>query len=132
MELQINRKYPRGPGFWKFNSSLLEDDEYTEKLIFRIPHFINKYQDLVDKGLLWELIKMEIRVFTISYSKQKAKMKKDYKEVLIQEVSRLENLVENCPSPEAVQKYTKVKNELEKFSYDRTMGRIRLSKSPFQ
>ena len=31
MVLQINAKYPRGPGFWKFNSSLLEDDEYTEK-----------------------------------------------------------------------------------------------------
>ena len=31
MELQINVKYPRGPGFWKFNSSLIEDDEYTEK-----------------------------------------------------------------------------------------------------
>ena len=35
-------------------------------------------------------------------------------EDLVQEVSRLENLVENCPSPEAVQKNTKVKSELEK------------------
>ena len=94
MELQINMEYPRGPGFWKFNSSLLEDDVYTEKLMFKIPHFINKYQDLEDNGLLWELIKMEIRAFTISYSKQKAKMKKDYED-LIQEASKLESLVEN-------------------------------------
>ena len=91
MEMQINVKYPRGPGFWKFNSSLLEDDEYTEKLMFKIPHFINKYQDLEDHGLSWELIKMEIRAFTIiiSYSKQIVKTKKDYEEDLIQEVSRL-------------------------------------------
>lgn len=53
--------------------------------MFKIPHFINKYQDLEDNGLLWELIKMEIRAFPISYSKQKAKMKKDYEEDLIQE-----------------------------------------------
>lgn len=78
-------EYPRGPGFWKFNSFLLEDDVHTEKLMFKIPHFINKYQDLEDNGLLWELIKMEIRAFPISYSKQKAKMKKDYEEDLIQE-----------------------------------------------
>ena len=129
MELQINVKYPRGPGFWKFNSSLFEDDEYTEKLMFKFPHFINKYQDLEDKGLLWELVKMEIRAFTISYSKQKARMKKGYEEDLIQEVSRLENLVENCPSPEAVQKYTKVKNELEKISYERTRGACVLSQA---
>ena len=116
MELQINVKYPRGPGFWKFNSSLLEDDEYTEKLMFKIPHFINKYQDLEDHGLLWKLIKMEIRAFTISYSKQKAKTKKDYEEDLIQKVSRLGNMVENYPSPETVQKHIKAKNELDKIS----------------
>ena len=76
MELEINVKYPRGLGFWKFNSSLLEDDEYTEKLMFKIPHFINKYQDLEDHGLLWELIKMEIRAFTINYSKKRKKIMK--------------------------------------------------------
>jgi len=54
---------------------------------------------------------MEIRAFTISYSKQKGKMKKEYEEDLIQEVSRLENLLENCPSSEAVQKYIKIKSE---------------------
>ena len=65
MELQINVKFPREPGLWKFHSSLLEDDKYKAKF-----HFINKYQDLEDKGLLWELVKMEIRPFTFNYSKQ--------------------------------------------------------------
>lgn len=129
LELPINEKYPRGPGFWKFNSSLLEDDEYAEKLMFKIPHFINKYQDLEDHGLLWELIKMEIRAFTISYSKQKAKMKKDYEKDLVQEVSRLGNMGENCPSAEAVQRYIKVKNELDKISYDRARGACVRSKA---
>ena len=129
IELQINVKYPRGPGFWKFNSSLLEDDEYTEKLMFKIPHFINNYQDLKDHGRLWELIKMEIRAFTISYSKQKAKTKNDYEEDLIQEVSSLGNMVEYNPSPETVQKYIKAKNELDKISYERTRGACVRSKA---
>ena len=38
-------------------------------------------------------------------------------------------LVENCPSPEADQKYTKLKNELEKISYDRTRGACVRSKA---
>ena len=35
-------------------------------------------------------------------------MKKDYEEDLIQEVSRLENLLENCPSSEAVRRLSLV------------------------
>ena len=63
----------RGPGFWKFNNSLLSDNYYVEKLSFLIPQAARKYQDVKDKGLFWEMIKMEIRTFTIKYSKQKAK-----------------------------------------------------------
>ena len=97
--------------------------------MFKIPHFINKYQDLEDHGLLWELIKMEIRAFTISYSKQIAKTKKDYEEDLIKEVSRLGNMVENYPSPETVQKYIKAENKLDKICYDRRRGACVRSKA---
>ena len=72
---------------------------------------------------------MEIRAFTISYSKQIAKAKKDYEKDLIQEVSRLGNIGENSSSPETVQKYIKVKNELDKISYDRTRGACVRSKA---
>ena len=34
---------PKGPGFWKFNNSLLEDCEYVDKLREEIPLFKNKY-----------------------------------------------------------------------------------------
>ena len=58
---------PRGPGFWKFNNSLLEDEGYTSKLRQNLPLFREKYADLVDLGLKWDVIKMEIRGFTIKY-----------------------------------------------------------------
>ena len=62
--------------FWKFNHSLLKDERYTNKLRENIVQYKEKYKDVDDLGLRWDLIKMEIRGFTIMYSKTKAKMKK--------------------------------------------------------
>ena len=67
------KQHPRGPGYWKFNASLLEDKNFVEQVTTKIPGFINQYQGVVDKGLLWELVKMEIRAYTINFSKQRAK-----------------------------------------------------------
>ena len=72
---------PRGPLFWKFNSSLLEDEDYTSKLRQNLPLFREKYADLVDLGLKWDAIKMEIRGFTIKCSKIKAKQRKNEEHV---------------------------------------------------
>ena len=35
-ELKANIQPPRGPGFWKFNCSLLDDCDYTEKMAPKI------------------------------------------------------------------------------------------------
>ena len=75
LELKTNVQPLRGPGFWKFNCSLLEDCDYTEKMARKILQF-NEYLD--DKGLQWEMVKMEIRSFTISFAKIKAKKRKDH------------------------------------------------------
>ena len=64
---------PRGPGFWKFNNTLLEDDNYLFKIRELLPRLRKKYDYLEDKRLVWELIKMEIRENTISFTKRKAK-----------------------------------------------------------
>ncbi|KAL9982975.1 hypothetical protein ACROYT_G005090 [Oculina patagonica] len=68
---------PRGPGFWKFNNSLLLDIDYVELLTFKIREFVIRHQQVNDKGLFWEMIKMELRAFTIKYSKRKAKKSRD-------------------------------------------------------
>ena len=73
MEIEKKVRQPRGPGFWKFNSSLLENGDYTATMAEKIPQFIDKYKDLEDKGLLWEMVKMEIRSFTITFTKTEAK-----------------------------------------------------------
>jgi len=71
------KEVKRGPGFWKFNNSLLTDKDYTELISQNIPEFVSKYREVTDKGLLWEMIKMEIRAATILFSKRKARQKRD-------------------------------------------------------
>ena len=81
LEFKTNAQPPRGPGFWKFNCSLLEDCDYTEKMAHTIPQFIERYEYLDDKGLLREnknAVKMEIRSFTISFAKVKAKKSENH------------------------------------------------------
>ena len=76
----LNQK--RGPGFWKFNKALLKDEAYVTALKTSIPIFKEKYNETRDLGLKWDLIKMEMRGFTIMYSKRKAKKYQDEEKLL--------------------------------------------------
>ena len=129
MTIQTRIQHPRGPGFWKFNNSLLGDKEFTDKLSLNIPVFIEKYKQVDDKGLLWEMIKMEIRMFTIYYSKQKAKKQKNYEQKLLQDAQRLQKTSENCATPELIKEYESTKNKLDKLSFHRTRGACVRSKA---
>ena len=63
----------RGPGLWKFNNSLLKDNNYLTLITDSYPIISEKYANIVDKRLRWEPIKMEIRSITISLAARKAK-----------------------------------------------------------
>ena len=47
---------PRGPGYWRFNNSLLSANEYVALLRSKIPEFVEKYKEVEDKGLFWEMV----------------------------------------------------------------------------
>ena len=82
-------KYKRGPGFWKVNQSLLQDEIYVSSLRAEIPNFNQKYVDVEDLRLKWDLIKMEIRGFIIKYSKNTAKKRKSTKKNLQNQTNEL-------------------------------------------
>ena len=68
---------------WKFNSTLLEDQDYIDLINFIYLRTVEKYKDVESKQLLWELIKMELRAKTMSYSqKKRAEVKK--REIVLQ------------------------------------------------
>ena len=65
LTLQSKGYAQRGPGFWKFNNSLLDDLAFVEQLYNAIPAYKNKYNYLTNKGLYWDMLKMEMRGFCV-------------------------------------------------------------------
>ena len=69
MAISIKIKIPckRGPGYWKFNNTLLNNLLYTKQVEIILNNF--KYLQ-VDHKCKWELCKIEIKQFTINFSKE--------------------------------------------------------------
>ncbi|KAL9954208.1 hypothetical protein ACROYT_G041712 [Oculina patagonica] len=61
----------RGPSFWKFNSSLLEDEDYIKVITDKYGSWLEEGKDIQDPRVLWDFVKYKIRYETITYSKNK-------------------------------------------------------------
>ena len=93
----------RGPGLWKFNNSPVEDNKYVELIEENYAAIREKYSDLKDDRLKWELIKMEIRRLTISdfiSSKHKEKQRRIRETELQKRLEALEIKINNCNTDE--------------------------------
>ena len=55
----------KGSGFWKFNCSLLKDEQYVDKVTKIIAETTDIEQNQ-NPGLLWEAIKSNIRTQAIA------------------------------------------------------------------
>ena len=63
----------KGPGFWKMNCSLLEDENYLNDLKQKVPEWkVEGEKVLPDKRSVWDWIKYNIRAHAIFHSKNKA------------------------------------------------------------
>ena len=60
----------RGPGYWKFNVTHLEDEQYVSEIKQLIQ---NLNETISDITVHWEMIKMQIRGHTIKYATRKKK-----------------------------------------------------------
>jgi exonuclease III len=94
----------RGPSFWHFNASLLQDPKYVTEITQHMTNAIT-YEAEQDKGLKWDLIKMEIRSSTICYSKNKAKETRDNIKKAILKYEKLEKEIGKQPSDEKLKEY---------------------------
>jgi len=68
----------RGPGFWKLNTSFLLDEGYVGLIKYTITDVANEYlnNNEIDAVLLWDTMKMQIRLSSLNYAgRKKAKMK---------------------------------------------------------
>ena len=59
ISIEIGKHFiERGKGFWKFNTNLLHDTEYTTKIKSIIQQSNLELTHHSDKGLIWEIIKL--------------------------------------------------------------------------
>ena len=89
-----------GPGLWKFNNSLVTNAKFVD---------FNKDPNLCDR-MKSELLKYEIRSFSINFSKNIAKQSRILQNNLEKKIKSLES---NLDNDENFQEYTNGKNELE-------------------
>lgn len=113
---------PRGPGFWKFNNTLLDDEVYIAHIRKLIPQIREKYSFVQVKRLFWELMKMEIREKSISFAKQKSRALFERETEISRRLDHLDNLICNSNNllniNTTLNEYEALKTELHSI-YDR-------------
>ena len=107
---------PRGPGFWKFNSTLLNDEQYVNRARDTYSQALNHYSHLTDKSLFWEMIKIEIRSATISCFKSRSKRIRNLAQDILWKLGLLDSTTfNNLSSPDiddTLAEYENLKTEL--------------------
>ena len=93
--LNIKIDNPYGRSYWKFNSSLCLDKNFVKGMVNEIKTIIQQWAHEFDsKSLFWDFLKMKMRQFAITYSKEKVKDRKNKIDSLEAELKVLErNLI---------------------------------------
>ena len=98
---------PRGPGYWKFNTSFLLDSEYIELIKKAIDEVAKEYRnnDDVDAVLLWNTMKMQIHSRSLKLAREKKAKIESKENTLESDISSLPiKLEEENPSDAVCQK----------------------------
>ena len=119
-----NNEFKRGRNYWKFNNSLINNQNFCDELIRKIE---TEKQSLaeIEPQMKWELIKFKIRQFTRTFSKKLAMEKRENElkwEEIVKgyETSVFNNVTEN--------EYRVAKDGLENLHNEKTAGYILRSK----
>ena len=134
--VQLTLSFPhvtRGPGLWKFNNSLLDDEEYVKLIRGNYTSISEKYSGLNDKRLKWELIKLELRGLTIPYAKNRAKNLRKKETDVQKRLEDLDNLISSEANIDRIcqlrTEYTTLKEELRLIYENKGKGSIIRSKT---
>ena len=73
IEFSISEKHIKGPGHWKMNCSLLDDEDYVRGLTAKIPIWLIEGQnELTDSRSIWDWTKYKIGAHAVQHLKRKA------------------------------------------------------------
>ena len=115
----------KGPGLWKFNNGLLDDETFTQGLRSKLNEWKDEY-DFDDKRIKWEIIKYEIRKYCIAFSKKRSKQKKERIKELENELMILDR---NIKDENDNKRYHNIKDEMLTLEKEKVKGLIIRSRS---
>ena len=137
----------RGPYLWKFNDSLLSDDDYVQRIKNRITEAVTEYavplyseaflsdpknydavQCTIDIGLFYETLLMLLRGETVKYSKQKARMRKAEELSIMNRIDDFRKRLPEELTEENVNELKNMQNRLESLRAPKIQGLITRSR----
>ena len=123
LSLKPINNLPRGRSLWKFNNSLLQNDEYLQKMKAAIVETEQQLdsEQIKDDQVRWEYLKFKMRVRTIAFSKVLSANKRKEIFSLERKLLSLENKLEFQES----ETYINTKNEFDNI-YDLKAEGIRI------
>ena len=119
-------EFKKGRGCWKFNKQLLKDHIYVAGVREMVQVKKVEYAEF-DNQIKWELIKFEIRKFTMEYSKRVAREKRILINLNEEIVKDFETKLRNEHSI-SEEDYNKAKQEIENYHSEKIKGYILRSK----
>ena len=128
LKLDNKTEVNRGNGFWKLNCSLLDDINYISEISELIPAWGKEHSSIQDKRVLWDILKYEIRKFSIRYSANKKRAIKSKENELLIKLSELELKLDQNPSPQLITDYNNAKTAIRELESYKTKGAIIRSK----
>lgn len=118
----------RGNSHWKFNSSLINDQAYITNLQQMIASWKQEYSSIEDKRVLWDLIKYEIRKYTMAYCAQKKKHENKIANDLEEELVNVNIEMSQNPSQALQNRYDTIKHQIKQIEDKKIKGEIIRSK----
>ena len=114
---------PRGKGYWKLNISVLNEENYRDRVQKIIRDTISEYMHQVDKMLTWELVKIRVKEFSIHYCSMRNKQKENEVKHLESKINTLDQEIQtSCDAEEMIAERKLLKQQLDAIYLDKAIG----------
>ena len=106
------------------NTSMLNDTVYIDEVKEKILIWREEGKEILDKRVVWDWIKYNIRLYSIDYSKRRAKANREEEERMQKKYQDPQAFFEKNPCVETRKVLEECKMELERFYDKKTEGII--------
>ena len=132
LSIKPTKSTKSGPNFWKFNNSLLKNENFTNGLKNFLKNEINdECKEIKCSQVKWEYIKYKVKQWSIKKSKEIASNRRKKENNLTEKIAELEKELSIHPTEQIYDIVEKYKTELEKIHDLKTQSLIIQSRVQF-